>query len=150
MGNYLVKIYTIGFTKKSAEQFFEALRGVNVQRVVDVRLNNVSQLAGFAKRNDLAYFLEKICSVRYAHALELAPTQELLDSYKKLGGGWNQYEDHFIELLKARKVELEWVTELRDGDCFLCSEEEPIHCHRRLVAEYLAKYHGKIEIEHLG
>jgi uncharacterized protein (DUF488 family) len=146
---YIMKIYTIGFTKKSAEQFFEALRGVNARRVVDVRLNNISQLAGFAKRRDLIYFLEKICSMQYTHALELAPTQELLDTYKKHGGDWNQYESDFLELLKARKVELEWMTGLRDGDCFLCSEELPVHCHRRLVAEYLAKHHGEVQIEHI-
>jgi len=145
-----VKIYTIGFTKKSASQFFEALCSAKVDRVVDVRLNNVSQLAGFAKRQDLVYFLEKIGSIKYTHALELAPTQEMLDAYKKRGGSWAEYEERFLNLIQERKVELGWATELRDGDCLLCSEEKPRNCHRRIVAEYFAAQLDGVEIHHLG
>jgi uncharacterized protein (DUF488 family) len=145
-----MRLYTIGFTKKSALQFFETLRDAGVRRVVDVRLNNVSQLAGFTKKQDLAYFLEKIDAIGYVHAPLLAPTQDLLDSYKKHGGGWSKYEHGFLELMSQRKIDISWAPEMRDSDCLLCSEEKPDHCHRRLVAEYLAAHVGGIEVQHLG
>jgi uncharacterized protein (DUF488 family) len=145
-----MRLFTIGFTKKSASQFFEALRSADVERVVDVRLNNVSQLAGFTKKQDLSYFLQSIAGILYAHAPILAPTQSLLDSYKKHGGHWNEYEHEFIDLMKDRQIEITWLPEMRDGDCLLCSEEKPIHCHRRLVAEYLASHDNDITIQHLG
>jgi uncharacterized protein (DUF488 family) len=145
-----VKIYTIGFTKKSASQFFDTLCEAKVRRVVDVRLNNISQLAGFAKKQDLEYFLRKIGPIRYTHALDLAPTQEMLDAYKKKGSSWREYEAQFIELIRERRVEAAWADELRDGDCFLCSEEKPAHCHRRLVVEYFAARFPELEIQHLG
>lgn len=145
-----MRLYTIGFTKKSAPQFFEALRDAGVKRIVDVRLNNVSQLAGFTKRQDLAYFLEEITAIGYVHAPLLAPTQHLLDSYKKHGGKWAEYEHGFLELMKERKIETSWASEMRDSDCLLCSEENPDHCHRRLVAEYLSAHLGDIEVQHLG
>ena len=145
-----MKLYTIGFTKKSAHDFFETLRSADVARIVDVRLNNVSQLAGFAKRQDLPYFLDQITEIQYVHAPILAPTQEMLDSYKKRGSGWQSYETSFINLMKERRIETTWADHLRDSDCFLCSEEKPVHCHRRLVAEYLANFRSDIEIRHLG
>lgn len=145
-----MKLYTIGFTKKSASQFFETLRAADVARVVDVRLNNVSQLAGFAKKQDLAYFLERITAIQYQHAPLLAPTQQMLDSYKKHGGTWDEYERRFLELMKDRRIEATWGEEMRDADCLLCSEEKPEHCHRRLVAEYLAAHYDGIKIHHLG
>jgi uncharacterized protein (DUF488 family) len=144
-----MRLYTIGFTKKSASQFFETLRAAGVARVVDVRLNNVSQLAGFAKKKDLAYFLDKICTIQYRHIPLLAPTQQMLDSYKKHGGEWAEYERQFLQLMKERRIETSWAQELRDADCLLCSEEKPDHCHRRLVAEYLAVHHEDIRIQHL-
>ncbi len=145
-----MKIYTIGFTRKSASQFFETLCSAQVKRVVDVRLNNVSQLAGFAKKHDLEYFLRKIGSIRYTHALDLAPTQEMLDAYKKGAGAWSEYESRFMELIQGRHIEASWANELREGDCLLCSEEKPQNCHRRLVAEYFAHHFGEVEIQHLG
>lgn len=145
-----MKLYTIGFTKKSARDFFETLSLAGVSRIVDVRLNNVSQLAGFAKRQDLPYFLDRIAGIQYVHAPSLAPTQEMLDSYKKRGSSWPTYEISFIDLMKERHVETSWANSLRDSDCFLCSEEKPLHCHRRLVAEYLKSYRDDIEIRHLG
>jgi uncharacterized protein (DUF488 family) len=145
-----MRLYTIGFTKKSAHDFFETLRSARVARIVDVRLNNVSQLAGFAKRKDLPYFLDQITGIQYIHAPILAPTQEMLDSYKKHGSGWQSYETSFINLMKGRHIETAWMDCLRDSDCLLCSEEEPLHCHRRLVAEYLANCRSGIEIRHLG
>jgi uncharacterized protein (DUF488 family) len=145
-----MKLYTIGFTKKSARVFFEALRSAGVARIVDVRLNNVSQLAGFTKKQDLPYFLDQIAGIQYVHAPILAPAQEMLDSYKKHGSDWQSFEASFINLMMERHVETSWTDSLRDSDCLLCSEENPVHCHRRLVAEYLANYRGDIEIRHIG
>jgi uncharacterized protein (DUF488 family) len=144
-----VKIYTIGFTKKSAESFFTKLQRAGVKRLVDVRLNNVSQLAGFAKRDDLRYFTNAICGVDYLHLPELAPTQELLDSYKKQKGTWADYEHDFLELMANRRIEESISPELLEGACLLCSEDKPHQCHRRLVAEYLRDKWGDIKIEHI-
>lgn len=100
-----MKVYTIGFAKKPAKRFFERLRGAGARRVVDVRLNNVSQLSGFAKRDDLGYFLKEICDMEYIHLPVLAPTQELLDEYKKRGSGWASYEAEFLNLMASRAIE---------------------------------------------
>jgi uncharacterized protein (DUF488 family) len=143
-----MKVFTIGFTKRSAESFFEALRSAGVCKVIDVRLNNVSQLAGFTKRKDLRYFLRAICGIEYLHLLQLAPTQDMLDFYKKANGTWSDYEHKFVDLLISRRVE-ETDRSLLDGACLLCSEERPEHCHRRLVAEYLRDKWGCFEIVHL-
>jgi uncharacterized protein (DUF488 family) len=144
-----VMVYTIGFTKKSARAFFGLLRDSSAKRVVDVRLNNVSQLAGFAKRDDLAYFLEQICGIEYLHLPVLAPTQELLDDYKKRGGDWARYESGFLELMRQRRIEKVLSREQIASSCLLCSEDSPHHCHRRLVAEYLQQAWGAFELEHL-
>jgi uncharacterized protein (DUF488 family) len=144
-----VKLLTIGFTKKSAEDFFELLRTSGTKRVVDVRLNNVSQLAGFTKRQDLAYFLETICGIEYVHQPLLAPTQEMLDEFRKAGTGWDRYEQRFIELMRERRIEDIIDPKLIADGCLLCSEEKPHHCHRRIVAEYLKQHWGEVEIEHL-
>jgi uncharacterized protein (DUF488 family) len=145
-----MKILTIGFTKKSAEQFFETLRASGAKRVVDVRLNNVSQLAGFAKKQDLAYFLKQICGMEYVHLPVLAPTQEMLDGYRKQKGGWAAYEEQFIRLMKERRVEEQVARDVLDGSVLLCSEEKPQQCHRRLVAEYFQQRWGEVEIQHFG
>src|SRR5688500_4920514 len=100
-----MKVFTIGFTKKTARKFFEILRTSGAKRVVDVRLNNVSQLAGFAKKDDLAYFLKEICGMDYVHLPDLAPTQEMLDQYKKERGDWATYEARFLDLMKQRRIE---------------------------------------------
>lgn len=144
-----MKVFTIGFTKKSAREFFTKLRNAQVKRLIDVRLNNVSQLAGFAKREDLRYFLDAICGISYFHIPELAPTQEMLTAYRKGGGDWSAYEQRFIELIAQRRIENVISPETIAGACLLCSEETPEHCHRRLVVEYLAGKWGKLEIEHL-
>jgi uncharacterized protein (DUF488 family) len=94
-----VEVYTIGFTQKSAAQFFDTLKRVGIKRLLDVRLNNVSQLAGFSKRDDLAYFLREICGADYVHEPRLAPTQEMLDAYKKQKGDWADYEPRFLALM---------------------------------------------------
>ena len=145
-----MKLFTIGFTKKSAEIFFTTLKLAGVKLLVDIRLNNTSQLAGFTKRDDLRYFAMAICHIGYVHLPELAPTQDILDAYKKHGGDWAVYEHRFLELMKARKIEKTVSREMMDGACLLCSEEKPQHCHRRLVAEYLKEKWGNIEIEHLA
>lgn len=145
-----MRLFTIGFTKKSAEIFFETLRESGATRLVDVRLNNVSQLAGFAKKQDLAYFLEKICGMEYLHVPMLAPSQELLDEYRKHHGGWQAYEQRFLELMKSRRIEDNVPRNVIAEGCLLCSEDKPHHCHRRLVAEYLKGHWGDVEVKHLG
>ena len=144
-----MKVFTIGFTKKSARRFFEMLRKSGANRVVDVRLNNVSQLAGFAKKDDLAYFLKEICGMDYVHLPELAPTQEMLDEYKKRRGDWKTYETQFLALMKQRRIEESLPREAIADGCLLCSEDKPHQCHRRLVAEYLKQHWGDVEINHI-
>jgi uncharacterized protein (DUF488 family) len=144
-----MRIFTIGFTKKSAEAFFTRLQNAGVKRLVDVRLNNISQLAGFTKKDDLRYFLKAICDIEYVHLPELAPTAEILDAYKKQkNGGWELYEHRFLDLMRSRQIENTARDLLADG-CLLCSEEKPLHCHRRLVAEYLKEHWRDVEIEHI-
>jgi len=144
-----MKIFTIGFTKKSAEQFFGRLKQPGLTRLLDARLNNVSQLAGFTKKNDLKFFLREICKIDCVHLPELAPTQDILDAYKKNGGDWSTYEKQFLALLAARRIEDKLDKSLIEGGCLLCSEATPEHCHRRLVAEYLRDKWGNVEIQHL-
>lgn len=141
-------IFTIGFTKTSAKNFFERLKRPGLRRIVDVRLNNVSQLAGFAKRDDLRFFAKEICGIGYKHLPELAPTKDMLDELKKYKGEWGVYEKKFLELMRHRQIE-ELDRELLDGACLLCSEDKPHHCHRRLVAEYLQSQWGNVDIVHL-
>jgi uncharacterized protein (DUF488 family) len=145
-----VRIFTIGFTKKPAEAFFAAVRGSGAMRLLDVRLNNVSQLAGFAKRDDLRYFLREICDIDYHHVPALAPTQDMLDRYKKKGGEWSVYEREFLDLMKTRGIEGSLDRALLADSCLLCSEDNPRHCHRRLVVEYLQEHWGHIDVVHLG
>ncbi len=144
-----MKLFTIGFTQKTAEQFFGLLRDSGAKRVVDVRLNNVSQLAGFAKRQDLTYFLKEICGLDYVHVPDLAPTQDMLGEYKKNKGDWTVYEKRFLDLMDKRRIEERIPREVIDTGCLLCSEHKPHHCHRRLVAEYLGRHWGAIEVQHL-
>jgi uncharacterized protein (DUF488 family) len=145
-----MKLFTIGFTQKPAQRFFQVLRESGAKRIVDVRLNNVSQLAGFAKKDDLAYFLREICDMDYVHLTALAPTQEMLDAYKKHRGGWASYEADFLDLMKERRIEETIPRDVISEGCLLCSEDKPDHCHRRLVAEYLEGHWGDIEVAHLG
>lgn len=144
-----MKIFTIGFTKKTAERFFSALSDAGVSRLVDVRLNNVSQLAGFSKKDDLSFFAKAICNIPYVHLPELAPTQSILDDYKKKKGSWAVYEQRFLQLMHERKIERSVTKDLMRGSCLLCSEDKPHHCHRRLVAEYFREAWGDVDIVHL-
>ena len=144
-----MKIFTMGFTKKSAEQFFARLKQSGLKRVVDTRLNNVSQLAGFTKKDDLKFFLKAVLDIDYIHAPLLAPNKDILDDYKKNGGDWPTYERKFLDLMGSRHIESKVDRYLLDGACLLCSEPNPHHCHRRLVAEYLKEKWGDVEIQHL-
>ncbi|MDR3055135.1 MAG: DUF488 domain-containing protein [Zoogloeaceae bacterium] len=144
-----MKILTIGFTKTTADSFFNRLRCSKAKRIVDVRLNNVSQLAGFAKKNDLRFFLKEICGMDYIHLPVLAPTQDILDEYKKNKGDWVVYEREFLDLMKKREIEKHVDPAIIDDGCFLCSENKPHYCHRRLVAEYLMTHWDNVEIKHL-
>lgn len=144
-----MKLYTIGFTKKNAEQFFGKLKQVGLTRIIDTRLNNVSQLAGFTKKDDLRFFAKEILGVDYAHIPSLAPTKDILDAYKKDGGDWGTYEQKFNALIGSRHIESTLDKNILDGACLLCSEPTPHHCHRRLVAEYLRDHWGNVEIKHL-
>lgn len=144
-----MKVFTIGFTKTSAEGFFNRLQKAGVKKVLDVRLNNVSQLAGFAKKEDLRYFLKAIGGIDYAHEPLLAPTQEMLDAYKKDGGDWADYEKRFLALMVERRIEQKVQRSALEGACLLCSEDKPQHCHRRLVVEYLKQKWGDLEVQNL-
>lgn len=144
-----MRICTIGFTNKKAEDFFNRLKQSGVKRVVDVRLNNLSQLAGFSKRDDLQYFLKAILGIEYVHLPILAPTQDILDEYKKNKGDWKVYEEKFLRLIQSRRIENEVPKEAVSEGCLLCSEDKPHFCHRRLVAEYLREQWGDVKIEHL-
>lgn len=148
-----IKIFTIGFRGKTAEQFFGLLSTSGVKRVIDVRLNNTSQLAGFTKKRDLEYFLRRICGIEYLHIKELAPSAGLLASYRKKTISWDQYEREFKSLLERRRVEQHFDPALLADSCLLCAEETPEKCHRRLVAEYFESHWrqrlGPIKIIHL-
>lgn len=145
----MIKIFTIGFTKTSARNFFGRLSKSGAKKLIDVRLNNVSQLAGFAKRDDLEFFAHELCRIRYQHMPQFAPTKDILDDYKKRGKmPWEEYEERFLKLIEQRQIE-KMSKDQVDGGCFLCSEDKPHHCHRRLVAEYLKKKWGDVEILHL-
>jgi uncharacterized protein (DUF488 family) len=145
-----VEIATIGFTRSSARSFFERIKRSGAATLVDVRLNNTSQLAGFAKRDDLAYFLESVCGMSYVHEPLLAPTEELLRAYRKKEMVWDEYAACFLALLKAREAEMKLASDIFvRGVVLLCSEAEPTRCHRRLAAEYLADRWGGVSINHL-
>lgn len=144
-----MKIFTIGFTKKSAKEFFEILKTNNIEQIIDIRLNNTSQLAGFTKKDNLEYFLKELCSIDYSHFIFLAPTKEIRDRYIK-SKNWDVYVKEYIELLDNRKV-LDKLDKsyFKRKSCFLCSEASADHCHRRLLVEYLKEHWDYVEIVHL-
>lgn len=145
-----MEIYTIGFTKKPAENFFESLRQRRIERLVDVRVNNTSQLSGFAKQRDLTYFLRQMVGADYFHQPLLAPTRELLKAYRTDQLTWEQYEVAFLTLLSERKVECEISRDLfSPRTVLLCSEPTADFCHRRLVIEYLDRRWGDVQAVHL-
>lgn len=144
------RLFTIGFTRQSAEAFFTRLRSAGVERVLDVRLHNVSQLAGFTKRDDLEYFLKAIDGIGYIHLLELAPDPALFEAFKRkqqLPGG--EFRRRYLKLLETRRVEQTLDRALFHNGCLLCSEADPEDCHRSLAAEYLRRHWKKLEVVHL-
>ncbi len=146
----MITFYTIGFTKKSAEKFFELLKANGVTTVVDVRISNSSQLAGFAKGSDLAYFVKQIVGADYRHIVDFAPTKDLLSNWRKEEVIWYQYTSIYYSLLKARHIESKYDVNSFDNACFLCSEDTPEYCHRRLLAEYLQQHSNQeVKIVHL-
>ena len=145
-----MEVYSIGFTQKTAEQFFGILRQAGIRLLLDVRLNNVSQLAGFTKRDDLKYFVKEICDAEYRHEALLAPTQEMLDRYKKQKEPWSTYEREFLALMAERQIEAQLDRSLfATPTALLCSEPTAANCHRRLVLEHLAEKWGGLSIVHL-
>ena len=145
-----MNIYTIGFTKKNAETFFNLLKTAKVTALIDVRLNNVSQLAGFAKKDDLKFFLHELCGAKYIHEPKLSPTKGMLNAYKKGEIPWEKYEVEFKNILSQRHAEQIFEYSQLINSCLLCSEHEPQFCHRRLVAEYLKEnISNELTIKHL-
>ncbi len=143
-------LYTIGFTKKNARQFFEALKRAGVKKLVDIRLNNTSQLAAFTKKDDLEYLAQAICGMSYHHFPSLAPTQVILDALKKRKGSWSDYERSFQALMQERgSIEKLDRSFFDEPCCLLCSEATPEHCHRRLVAEAIRRRWPGTEVVHL-
>ena len=145
----MTELMTIGFTKKSAKDFFEMLQENEVRKLVDTRISNNSQLAGFAKGRDLEYFTQCICNAPYAHNLAYAPTKDLLAKYRKKEMTWEAYEVEYLNLLDLRKVAHQLNIEQLHQHCFLCSEHLPDFCHRRLLAEYLKAKFSNVRIKHL-
>jgi uncharacterized protein (DUF488 family) len=145
-----MEIYSIGFTQKSASEFFGLIKAAGIRRLMDVRLNNRSQLAGFTKAADLPYFLRELCGAAYVHEPLLAPTQEMLDAYKKEKGSWAAYEELFLALMAERKIESVLKREIfEEPTVLLCSEPTAEHCHRRLVLEYLQGKWSEVIVRHL-
>jgi len=142
-------IFTIGFARKTAPEFFAILKQAGVRTVIDVRLNNVSQLAGFTKKQDLEYFLHEIAGIGYTHRPDFAPTRDIRDAYRKKAIDWSRYERQFRQLLVERRIQDVITPQILDKACFLCSEPTPDKCHRRLVAEYLREHWENVEIIHL-
>jgi len=144
-----MRIFTVGFAGKSARVFFGTLQKAGVKRVIDVRLYNTSQLAGYAKKADMEYFLESLVQAQYIYMPIMAPTRDILEGFKKGRIDWAEYEARFNELIAERHIENAITPEQGDNACFLCSEGKPDYCHRRLVAQYLARHWKEVEIDHL-
>jgi uncharacterized protein (DUF488 family) len=145
----MIKLYTVGFTKKSAKQFFELLKKNNVKKIIDIRINNSSQLAGFAKGTDLEYFAKEIANIDYSHITDFAPTKELLSDYQNKKVDWVGYQKIFRQLIDKRNINKRYNIKEFDNSCFLCSEEMPTQCHRRLLVEYFKEKNPDILIVHL-
>ena len=143
-------IYTMGFAQKNAERFFNLIRNNGIEVLIDIRLNNKSQLAGFTKGSDLPFLLKEICNCKYVHKTDYAPTKEILSAYQKKEIDWREYEERFMPLIEKRKIELDFEKSFSNYKkvCLLCTEPTSEMCHRRLVAEYLQRIFN-IEIMHI-
>jgi uncharacterized protein (DUF488 family) len=144
-----INIFTLGYAGKNAEEFFTILKQAGIRKVIDVRLYNTSQLAGFTKRQDIEYFLQAIVGADYVHLPIMAPTKQLLNDYKKGLISWQEYETQFKAIITHRQIQRHIIPQDVDMSCFLCSEAKADNCHRRLVAEYLAKLWQNVLIHHL-
>lgn len=146
-----VDLFTVGFTKLSAKKFFTTLSNNDIELLIDIRLNNTSQLAGFSKGDDLEYFLNEICKIKYTHDTIFAPSAEILDDYKKNRINWFEYENRYIELMKQRKAVKHFIEKYSKFSriCLLCSEPIADKCHRRLLAEEIMKSNPSVDINHL-
>lgn len=144
-------LYTIGFTQKSAQQLFELIKSNNIDILVDIRLNNKSQLAGFTKGDDLRYFLKEICNCEYQHCIEYAPTKDILDGYKKKTISWDEYVRQYIPLMQKRNVVQKFAERFSKyrAVCLLCSEPTPEYCHRRLLSEMIIADYPAITVKHI-
>jgi uncharacterized protein (DUF488 family) len=145
----MIRLLTIGFTKKTAKQFFETLKKNGVTKLVDIRINNTSQLAGFAKGQDLEYIVREINNIPYIHITDFAPTKDLLSDYQNKKIDWVGYQKVFRQLIENRGIDKKYNIEDFDNACFLCSEELPDQCHRRLLVEFLKEHNPEIQIIHL-
>ena len=145
----MIKLFTVGFTKKTARQFFELLKKNNVKKLIDIRINNASQLAGFAKGTDLEYFANEICGIKYKHIVDFAPTKELLSDYQNKKTDWLGYQKTYRNLIEKRNITAKYNIEEFDNACFLCSEPTAEQCHRRLLVEYFKEKNPKIQIVHI-
>ena len=145
----MINLFTIGFTKKPAETFFQLLNDSGINQIVDTRINNVSQLSGFAKGPDLQFFARQISNVSYVHNTDLAPTKAILSLYRSKKLTWNEYETEYLNLLDIRKIAQKINVENLHQTCLLCSEHKPDNCHRRLLAEYFKQVRNDIQITHL-
>lgn len=141
-----MKLFTIGFTRKSAEEFFDLLERAGVRQVVDIRLHNTSQLAGFTKQDDLKFFLDQVAGIEYLHLPILAPTEELMQDYRKKRIPFEEFRQRFLDLMAERKIERLVSPRELHGSCLLCSEPTASDCHRSFVAGYLADKWGDVEV----
>jgi uncharacterized protein (DUF488 family) len=149
--NKALQVATIGFTGKDAQTFFDLLKSAKVRTVLDIRLNNTSQLAGFAKKQDLPYFLDKLCDAAYVEMPELAPEPDLFKRYQAKQLAWDEFTAEYVELIAKRRVESNLDIDLFHSACLLCSEHLPHHCHRRLAVEYLnSQWNSRMTITHLS
>lgn len=141
---------TIGFSQKGLRRFVQLLKSAGVTKLIDTRLHNTSQLAGYAKKDDLAFILETL-GIEYEHVPQLAPTDDILKKFKKVDKDWEAYEKAFNQLLESRQVAKLWTSPVfaTEVSCLLCAEHLPHHCHRRLVAEHFKSVYPEIEIRHL-
>ncbi|MCH8863148.1 MAG: DUF488 domain-containing protein [Proteobacteria bacterium] len=143
-------VTTIGFTKTTAENFFQRLLTNEVRQVIDVRLNNTSQLSGFAKAKDLIYFLQTLGEIGYVHEPLLAPTKDILTAYRKKQSDWSDYRIRFLDLMDTRSIDQNLSPDFFDHGCLLCSEDKPHHCHRSLVVEFLNdRWDDQLKVRHL-
>lgn len=149
MNENIIQLFTIGSGGKSARQFFSLLQNAGIRRVIDVRLFNSSQLAGYTKSNDLAYFVDAILHAEYQHSPVLAPTKDILNDYKNGLINWATYQQQYLALLERRQPQRQFNLQTLSQACLLCAEPTADHCHRRLAAEYLQTHFHELTLVHL-